>query len=287
MMPPMAAIEHRTITIEATDGPLAVHLAEAGSGPPLLLLHGWPQHAEVWRRVADLLADDFRLLMPDLRGFGRSAVPAGGYNPQQFADDAVALLDALELERIGVIGHDWGGFAAYLLGLGRPERTTGIVVCNAPHPWATPSGRTLLELWRLWYVLLVASPLGPRVVASRWFIPWFLRLGGRRHVFDDAEAERYATPLREPARARASQQLYRHYLKAARDVFIRRGFSGRRLTVPARAVFGARDFYIAVDNTLGGEQHADDWRLSLLDGCGHWTPEERPDAVAAAARELF
>jgi pimeloyl-ACP methyl ester carboxylesterase len=186
-----------------------------------------------------------------------------------------------------VIGHDWGGFTAYLLGLRHPDRVAGLVVCNAPHPWAEPSARALLELWRLWYVLLVASPIGARVVASRGFVPWFLRLGGRAHVFDDADAERYAAPLREPARARASQKLYRHYLKAVEEVFIRRVHRGRRLAVPARVVFGAEDFYIARANTLHGERHADDWSLRLLDGVGHWTPEERPDLVAEAAREVF
>jgi pimeloyl-ACP methyl ester carboxylesterase len=287
MIRPMTTVAHQTVAIEATDAPLQVHLAEAGTGPPLLLLHGWPQHSGVWDRVVPLLADDFRLLMPDLRGFGSSGITAGGYNPAQFAADAIALLDALGIEQAGVIGHDWGGFSAYLLGMRHPERARGLVVCNAPHPWAEPAPRALLELWRLWYVLVVASPAGARIVASQRFIPWFLRLGGRRHVFDDAAAERYAAPLREPARARASQLLYRHYIKAAQEVLIRRAHSGRRLAVPTRAVFGADDFYIAVSNTLGGEEHADDWSLRLLEGCGHWTPEERPEAVAQAARELF
>jgi pimeloyl-ACP methyl ester carboxylesterase len=275
------------VTIAASDGPLGVHLAETGDGPPLLLLHGWPQQHEIWRGVARRLGGDFRLLMPDLRGFGASEVPAGGIDPAQFADDAVALLDALGIERAGVIGHDWGGFAAYLIGLRHPDRVTGLVVCNAPHPWAERSARGLLELWRIWYVLLIASPIGARVVRTRRFVPWYLRLGGRRRVFDDDTAGRYATPLREPARARASQLLYRHYLRSAWEVLVRRGYSGRRLTVPTRVVFGAEDFYIPVANTLGGEEHADDWSLRLLDGCGHWTPEERPDAVVEAARELF
>jgi pimeloyl-ACP methyl ester carboxylesterase len=273
-------------TIAASDGPLRVHLAETGDGPPLLLLHGWPQHHEIWQDVASRL-EGFRLLMPDLRGFGATEVPAGGYDPWQFAEDAIALLDALGIQQAGVIGHDWGGFTAYLLGLRYPDRVTGIVVCNAPHPWARLSPRSALELWRLWYVLLIASPFGARVVRSRGFVPWFMRLGGRRHVFDDATAERYAAPLREPPRARMSQHLYRYYLKAAWTVFVMGEHSGRRLTVPARAVFGKADFYVTWLNTLGGESHADDWSLRLLDGCGHWTPQERPDAVAEAAKELF
>jgi pimeloyl-ACP methyl ester carboxylesterase len=275
------------VTIAAHDGPLDVNVTEAGSGPPLLLLHGWPQHSWAWRAVAPLLATDFRVLMPDLRGFGASGTPAGGYDPATFAEDAVALLDALGLDEAGVVGHDWGGFAAYLLGLRHPDRVRGLVVCNAPHPWAPLDARAVLELWRTWYVTLVASPAGARIVASRRFIPWFLRLGGRDHVFDDAAAERYAAPLREAARARASQQLYRSYLRAARDVFVRKPYAGQRLTVPTRAVFGRADFYIPVASAIDAEAHADDWAVEVLDGCGHWTPEERPEIVAETVRALF
>jgi pimeloyl-ACP methyl ester carboxylesterase len=283
----MPEVEQRTVPVAAQDGPLDVHLTEAGSGPPLLLLHGWPQHAWAWRKLIPLLAGDFRLLMPDLRGFGRSATPAGGYDPSTFAEDAVALLDALGLDEVGVVGHDWGGFTAYLLGLRHPNRVRALVVCNAPHPWPPLNARAALELWRAWYVTVVASPAGARVVASERFIPWFLRLGGRAHVFGDADAERYAAPLREAARARASQQLYRSYLRAVRDVYVRKPYQRRRLTVPTRAVFGREDFYIPVASTLRAEPHADDWSVRLLDGCGHWTPEERPDVVAETARALF
>jgi pimeloyl-ACP methyl ester carboxylesterase len=275
------------VTIAAQDGPLDVHVTETGRGFPLLLLHGWPQHAWTWRKVAPLLEGDFRLLMPDLRGFGQSGTPGRGYDPSTFAEDAVALLDALELDEAGVVGHDWGGFAAYLLGLRHPGRVRGLVVCNAPHPWAPLDARAVFELWRTWYVTVIASPPGARVVASERFVPWFLRLGGRRHVFDDADAERYAAPLREDARARASQALYRNYLRAARDIFFRKPYAGQRLTVPTRAVFGREDFFIPVAGTLGAEPHADDWSVQLLDGCGHWTPEERPEVVAETARALF
>jgi pimeloyl-ACP methyl ester carboxylesterase len=275
------------VTIAAQDGPLDVHVTEAGSGPTLLLLHGWPQHSWTWRKVVPLLEEDFRLLMPDLRGFGRSGTPAGGYDPSTFAEDAVALLDALGLDDVGVVGHDWGGFAGYLLALRHPDRVRALVVCNAPHPWAPLNARAAFELWRTWYVAVVASPLGPRVVASERFLPWFLRLGGRRHVFDGSEVERYADRLREPARARASQQLYRSYLRAARDIFFSKPYEGQRLTVPTRTLFGREDFYIPVESAVGAELHTDDWAVELVDGCGHWTPEERPELVAETARALF
>jgi pimeloyl-ACP methyl ester carboxylesterase len=286
-LPALPGVRHRTVTVQAADGPLDLHVADAGDGPALLLLHGWPQHWWSWRRVIGQLAADFRLVVPDHRGFGWSAAPGRGYDPLTFAADAVALLDALGIERAGVIGHDWGGFTAYVLGMRHPARVTAVLACNAPHPWVALDRRAARGLWRAWYVALVASPIGARAVASPGFLPWWLRLGGRGHVFDDAQAEAYAAPLREPARARASQQLYRAYLALARDIFQRRAFDTERLTVPARALFGARDVYIPVVNTLGAEPHADDWGVALLEDCGHWTPEERPETVGATARDLF
>ena len=285
--PALPGISHRTVTVAAADGPLEVHVAEGGTGPPLLLLHGWPQHWWSWRKVIPQLAGEFRLVVPDLRGFGWSAAPGRGYEPATFAADAVALLDALEIERAGVVGHDWGGFASYLLGLRHPERVTGLVVCNAPHPWVPLDAAGVRELWRTWYVNLVASPAGPRVLARTDFVAWFIRLGGRGHVFTDGEAEQYASVLREPVRARASQELYRSYLRLASQILVRKAFAGERLTVPARALYGLRDFYVPLNMATGAERHAGDWRIALLEDCGHWTPEERPETVASAARELF
>ena len=91
----------------------------------MLLLHGWPQHAWCWRHVIPLLADDHRLIAPDLRGFGWSDCPAGGYDPATFAADAVALLDALGVERAHVIGHDWGGAPRSRWAWTRPSGWTG------------------------------------------------------------------------------------------------------------------------------------------------------------------
>ena len=139
--PHVDGVEHRFVDVRAADGPLRVHLAEAGQGEPVLLLHGWPQHWYEWRRQVPLLASRRRLLMPDLRGFGWTEAPGRGYDAETFAADAVALLDALELERVQLAGHDWGGFASLLAGLKHPERFSRILVMNAPVPWATPSPR--------------------------------------------------------------------------------------------------------------------------------------------------
>jgi pimeloyl-ACP methyl ester carboxylesterase len=285
--PSVPGVTHRFVDIAASEGPVRIHLAEAGAGDPVLMLHGWPEHWYCWRHLVPELSQRYRLLMPDLRGFGWSEAPGSGYDPATFAADVVALLDTLGLDRVRLVGHDWGGFTAFLLGIGYPGRFSRVVVFNAPPPWAPLTAKVVASLWRTWYVSAIASPLGPRIVASPHFVRWFVGLGGRRHVFSADDAEVYADRLRQPARARASCLLYRSYLRAANDVFIRRRYPGGQLTVPTRLVFGADDFYVPKSYVAGYEPHAPDLTVEFVPGCGHFLPEERPDLAAARLRDFL
>jgi len=133
-LPTLPGVEHHWVDVQTGSGPVRLHLAASGSGPPVLLLHGWPQHWWCWRGVVEQLRDS-RLLIPDLRGFRWSEAPGSGYSPTGFADDAVALLDALDIAR----AHDrsrLGGFAGFLLGLRHSERVHRLLLCNSPGPWA-------------------------------------------------------------------------------------------------------------------------------------------------------
>jgi pimeloyl-ACP methyl ester carboxylesterase len=182
-LPALPGVEHHWVDVNSGSGMVRLHVAATGSGTPVLLLHGWPQHWWCWRRVVKQLGD-YRLLIPDLRGFGWSEAPGSSYSPTGFADDAVAVLDALDIARAHVIGHDWGGFTGFLLGLHYPERVDRLLVCNSPGPWARLSPRTVVGLRRAWYAGLVASPiLGRQLVGHPGFIPWFLRLGGQTDCF--------------------------------------------------------------------------------------------------------
>ena len=285
--PDIPGAEHRYAQIETADaGPLRVHYAEAGDGPPLLLLHGWPQHFWCWRRVVPDLAGDHRLICPDLRGFGWTDAPGRGYDSETFAADAVALLDALELERVGVIGHDWGGFTSFLLALMQPERVNGLLAVSTPIPWVKPSPRLAAAAWRTWYAWVLAA-IGREALRRRpGAVRLMLRHGAPGEAIDEREAETYAAPLREPARAEASQLLYRYYLSSLLSLR-ERPYDGLRLTAPTRLVVGRGDQAIPEVTLHGFEPHADDMSLELVDGCGHFVPEERPDVVLRHARELF
>jgi pimeloyl-ACP methyl ester carboxylesterase len=283
--PDVEGVEHRFVDA----GGLRVHLAEAGppDAPPVLLLHGWPQHWYMWRRVIAGLRGEFRLLAPDLRGFGSSEAPGHGYDGETFARDQVALLDALGIERAHVIGHDWGGWTTFLLGILHPARVGRLLVCNVPHPWVPPSPRLLAEGWRSWYALSLATPgLGAALLRRTGFAKGILRRGNVGTPFTEAELDAYAGSFRAPERALAVSMLYRYYLRA-----FGQGIAGRwrdhRLQATTLLLFGERDLYISARFLPGFERFADDMRLERVHDSGHFIVDEKPELVTERAREVF
>jgi pimeloyl-ACP methyl ester carboxylesterase len=283
-MPELPGVEH---DFHALATGVRVHVAAAGphDAPPLLALHGWPQHWWCWRRVVPLLAGEFRLLMPDLRGLGWSGRPErADYRKDRLVEDAVALLDVLGIERAGLLGHDWGGWVGFLTALRFPERLTGLVAQGIGHPWTRVSVHTL---GRLCYQPPLAAPwLGPRLIRDTPLIAKLHRAAwGDRTTFDAAAVAVFAAAYRDRGRAEASSRLYRDFLVHEVPARFRHGADPRRLTVPARLLFGTRD-PIGTAMAAGLEAHGDDVRVEYLEGCGHFVPEERPDAVAAATRAV-
>ena len=113
-----------------------------------MLVHGWPQHWWMWRHVVPLLAPHARLVMIDLRGFGWSDAPPGGYDKQTLADDVLAVLDALGLERVRLVAHDWGAWIGFLACVAAPERFDGLPRpglrrARCGRPSAAPAARDL------------------------------------------------------------------------------------------------------------------------------------------------
>jgi pimeloyl-ACP methyl ester carboxylesterase len=278
-LPEIEGVTHRYVET----GRVRIHYAEAGDGPPVLLLHGWPQHWFMWREVIERLAPQFRLIAPDLRGFGWSEAPGEGYDGETFAADQVDLLDALEIDTASVIGHDWGGWTAFLLGLAHPDRIERMVVCNAPHPWPKVEAGLLLESWRSWYAVANASPLLGRWLAeSRWMPRQALSHGNVGDPFAEG-IEIYLDQFREPARAEASMKLYRYYLRTFARGVRGGGYRDRRLSVPTLLLFGEGDRYVSPKLLRGFEAHADEMKLELVPDSGHFLVDEKPDLVSRRA----
>jgi pimeloyl-ACP methyl ester carboxylesterase len=278
-LPEIEGIVHRFVDVDG----LRVHFAEAGDGPAVLLLHGWPQHWYMWRGVIERLAPQFRLIAPDLRGSGWTEAPGSGYDGDTFAADQIGLLDALEIESASVIGHDWGGWTALLLGLDHSNRIERMVLCNTPHPWPRLEPRLALETWRSWYAMALAIPvLGPRLLQQTDFAAGILRRGNVRTPFTEAEVDAYVDSFREPARAHAISSLYRYYQRVFVSA-LRGKWRSRRLRVPTLLLFGAHDVLITSKVLPGFEPYADDLQLELIPDAGHFLVDEKPELVARRA----
>ena len=271
--PHVEGVEHRFV--EA--GSVRLHVAEAGEGRPLVLVHGWPQHWYQWRGVIRELAHERRLIVPDLRGFGWSDAPSGPIEPDVFVRDLVALLDALGLEQVDVAGHDWGGFSSLLLSARHPERVRRLLALSTPHPWLKVTPRLGLEVWRAWYAALFAAGLMQRDGGR--LASWFIAREGVRAQ----DVEVFTARLREPARAAATTRLYRAYLRTL--VTTARGAAAEpRSTVPTLLMIGARDMAVTPKLAVGFERGGEDMRVEIVPGAGHFICDTHPQLVAARVR---
>lgn len=275
------AVRHRSVDA----GGLRVHLAEAGDpdAPAVLMLHGWPQTHREWRHVGPAVAaEGYRVLMPDLRGFGETEVTADGMDPETFARDQVALLDALGVDRAFLVGHDWGGFTGFLLAARHPDRIRAYLACNTPHPWAKVTPRLATEMWRSWYAVVLASPLGPELMRRTDVIKRLLMADTKGQGFTADDLEHFAGAFRPAERAKAAQRLYRSYGRTALAT-VRGGGSDPvpRLQVPAKLLFGTRDAAISTQLVRDFPD------LELVPGVGHFIVDERPQLVVRRALDLF
>jgi pimeloyl-ACP methyl ester carboxylesterase len=245
--------------------------------------------------VVPELAQQYRLVMPDLRGHGWSGAPPGadglgGYDKEQLAGDLLGLLDVLALPRVGLVGHDWGGWAGFLACLRAPQRFSAFLALGITHPWQRPTVGRALHGWRLAYQAVLSTPvLAERALRATPALVERLILAGstRTDTFTTDDLRLFGAVLQEPARARATVQVYRTFLlHESRRVALGR-YADRRLTVPTRLVVGDGDPVAAGPFLTGWEGSADDMAVEVLPGVGHFVPEEAPDDVVRHVRALF
>jgi pimeloyl-ACP methyl ester carboxylesterase len=268
---------------------LRFHYAEAGAGDDAVLcLHGWPQHWYEWRHLMPALADRHRVLALDLRGFGWSDAPEDGYEKEGMASDVLAVLDELGLERVKLVGHDWGGWIGFLLALREPQRFERFLALNILPPWT--SARAMApHLWRFAYQWMISAPgVGYRLHTSGKLVPKVL-VGGsvRKEVWDGATIHAFSDRFTEPERARAAVQTYRVFTLREAPAMTRGRYKNAHLGVPTRLLFGTGDLVLRPEVLAGYEKHADAMELELVDDCGHFIADEKPDLVAEQAREFF
>jgi pimeloyl-ACP methyl ester carboxylesterase len=270
---------HRRVAVNG----VRLHVVETGSGPPVVLLHGFPEFCYSWRhQLPALAAAGYRAIAPDLRGYNESDKPPGveNYRSSKLVADVAGLIEQLDRGPAVVVGHDWGGVLAWLLVMRRPELVRALVVMNAPHP-ATflqelPDARQFL---RSWYMFFFQLPWFPEAVLR------FQDFGMLRHTlrahprhadaFTPADVRRYKQAIARPGALTAAINYYRAAFRYRHDA----ESTLRPVRGPALVVWGERDSYLNPHVLDGLPKWAPDAQVVRLPDASHWVQNDAPEEV--------
>jgi pimeloyl-ACP methyl ester carboxylesterase len=281
-MPHVEGVRHRDVVVRG----LRLHVAEAGAGDPVLLVHGWPQHWWEWRHQIPALAERYRVICPDLRGFGWSEAPADNdYLKETLVDDLLALLDSLDIDKVRYVGHDWGAFLGFMLCLRPDHPVERMVVMSALPPWPAPGGVELRGLARLSYQLPIAAPT-PGAFKTK-LVENALRIARRQGEWTPSELEAYLAPMRLPRGRRATTLMYRSFLLREVAAIVRGKYLGRRVSVPIRFLIGERDIFCEPGLEEHLRSNADSIDFEAIGGAAHFVPEECAELVRERVLDFF
>jgi pimeloyl-ACP methyl ester carboxylesterase len=261
-------------------GDVRLHYVEAGDGPLVVLLHGFPEFWYGWRQqIAPLVQAGFRVVAPDLRGYNLSSGPDGiaAYTADKLAGDIRGLIRELGAESAMVVGHDWGGSVAWTLAANHPEVVDRLVILNAAHPRRLNEGlRNVRQLLRIWYFFYFQLPRLPERRARRRHWRFFKRfLRDARPSYTAEEIDRYVEAWSQPGAAKSMIDYYR----AAVRLSSKQG-ELRPISAPTLVIWGQGDRYLGPKLA---EPHHDDVpnldRVERLPDASHWVHHDEAERV--------
>jgi pimeloyl-ACP methyl ester carboxylesterase len=256
-------------------GELSFAVVDEGQGPAVLLLHGFPDSADLWRnQIPALVAAGYRVVAPDLRGFGESDKPeeTDAYRIPNLLGDVVGIMDQLEVGRANVVGHDWGAALAWGLAGFMPERVERLVALSVGHP-STFADRSWEQYQMSWYMLLFQF----RGVAEQWLRADDWR-GMRVMAGESVDGERYIADLSRPGALEAALAWYRANLPAESWVGPARPFPV--ITVPTLGAWSSRDRFLTEDQMIrSGDYVEGPWRYERIEDATHWMQLDQPEMI--------
>ncbi|WP_229412591.1 alpha/beta fold hydrolase [Massilia sp. Root335] len=256
-----------------------IHTTTTGQGPAVLLLHGFPDTHLVWRKqVPALAAAGFRVLAPDLRGYGRSDAPGGvfDYTMDKLRGDVLGLLDALHIDKVFLVGHDWGGIIGWQIAALAPERVHRYVAMSTGHPYAIAHAGMMQRL-RMTYILgFIVPVLAEHTLrAADWFIM-------RQFTDEPGQADHWKRDLSPPGRLTAALNYYRANLSLA----LPRGH--RQVKVPVMGMWSDRDPALGEKQMRDSAHYVDgEFRFERIRGADHWLQLTAADEVNRLLLQFF
>ncbi|HVE95124.1 MAG TPA: alpha/beta hydrolase [Acidimicrobiales bacterium] len=255
---------------------LDFNVIDEGEGTPVVLLHGFPDRGEMWRAQIDALsAAGYRAIAPDLRGFGDSAAPEGveRYGMLDLLGDVTGIMDALEVPKAHVVGHDWGAGLAWIAATFAPERVEKLVAVSVGHPTAFGSAG-FEQRQRSWYMLAFQFVGIAEELVSREDFAFFTQWG------EDGAFDRWRADLTRPGRLTAGLNWYRANVPP--ESLIRPPMELPPVTVPVMGVWSDQDGALGEAQMAGSAKYvAGEFRFERLDGVSHWIPTSAADRLNA------
>ncbi len=264
---------------------IKLHIAKAGSGKKLVvLLHGWPEFWYTWRYQIPILAKEYTVVAPDLRGFNLSDKPRGieNYASHVVAQDIAELISKLGFKRAFIVGHDWGGAIAWAFAALYPELTEKLVVMNCPHPYemvksfkSNPS-----QLLKSWYMFMHQLPLLPELLYSATlplFFKQFVR-GWMYHPenFTDEDLKEFVKAFRQEGALTGSINYYRTILR----VKPKKAIFKNKIQSPTLLIWGEGDKALGKELTVNTNQYVhSDYQVKYIPKCSHWVQNDCPVEV--------
>jgi len=277
-------------------GEVTLHVARAGEGPPLVLLHGWPELWLTWAPCMTRLADRFDLIAPDLRGFGDSDKPASGPSdqagPEVLAADIEGLLDALGLARVGLVAHDVGAYVAQVMARRRPDRLAGLFFFNCPYPgigrrWADADH--LIETWYQYFhqMPFAAELVGSSRTACALYIGHFLEHWARDPRAFDADREAWIDNFMLPGNLQGGFNWYISAAPARRAAIREEVPPQPPIEVPTRVLWGRHDPVLKAEWTDRLGAYFTDLDVGIAEEAGHFVHYECPDLASREIAAFF
>lgn len=291
-----SGFESRKFSTESVDGPIEISYLIGGNGPPLLLLHGFPQTKAIWSLVAPELAKQFTVVAADLRGYGASSKPHGRqdhstYSKRSMASDQHALMKSLGFDQFFLLGHDRGGRVSHRLAMDFPESVLRLMVLDIS-PTLTMYDNTTMEFakgyWH-WFFLIQPEPVPEKMIGANPEY-WLKNHMGRHAGTGIFSPERWAEYLAGASNTEGLHAMCEDYRAAASiDLVHDRADrnAGNKLKMPLRVLWGEHGLVNKCFKPI------EDWKAVALDvsggavPSGHYIPEEVPDLLLAEAREFF
>lgn len=275
----MEGIRERTVVVEG----LRMHCLVAGEGPLLVLLHGWPQTSHCWRRLIGPLGGDYTVVAPDLRGYGRTDKPSGGYDKRTMAGDVRGLVAALGFQTATVIGHDRGARVAHRWGLDHPEEIERLVMMDIIPTHAMWRRMDVELARRYWHWLFHLQPDLPELLVgadpAAYLGYFFERWTHNRAGLDHQAVAEYVRAYSAPGALRAGFDDYRASFPTDDEHDDADAAAGRRLAMPVLVLWGASGLFGQLPALEIWRGYAEDVTGAGIPDCGHFLAEEQPEAV--------